>query len=271
MISFPNCKINLGLNVIQKRNDGYHDLESVFFPVRLYDALEIVAAENETQLSTSGIDVGNPEDNLCLKAFHLLKKDYPQIPEINIHLHKTIPTGAGLGGGSADAAFMLLLLNKKFNLEIPGGKLYVYALQLGSDCPFFLLNKPCFGTSRGEILEPISLSLSGYKIILIYPALHINTSAAFAVIKPRIPAKNVRQIVAQPIETWKNELHNDFENFVFENYPQVKEIKDELYGAGAVYASMSGSGSTVFGIFNKNSVIDYPSKSGYFTKTIDLE
>ena len=271
MISFPNCKINLGLNVIQKRNDGYHDLESVFFPVRLYDALEIVAAENETQLSTSGIDVGNPEDNLCLKAFHILKKNYPQIPEINIHLHKTIPTGAGLGGGSADAAFMLLLLNKKFNLDIPVAKLYVYALQLGSDCPFFLLNKPCFATGRGEILEPISFSLSGYKILLIYPALHINTAATFAMIQPGVPKKNVKEIVAQPIETWKDELHNDFENYVFQNYPQVDKIKDELYEAGAVYATMSGSGSTFYGIFDKNSVVNCPLKPGYLIRIINFE
>lgn len=271
MISFPNCKINLGLNILKKRNDGYHDLETVFFPVRLYDAVEIVAAGNKTKLSTSGIAVGSLADNLCLKAFHLLKKDYPQIPESDIHLHKTIPPGAGLGGGSADAAFMLLLLNKKFKLDIPEKKMYLYALLLGSDCPFFLLNKACFATGRGEILQPLTLSLSGYKIILIYPALHINTAGAFAVIKPRIPEKNVKEIVSQPIEKWKDGLKNDFENFVFKNYPQVKEIKEALYKAGAVYASMSGSGSTVFGIFKKNSVADYPLKPGYFIRTIDLE
>ncbi len=271
MIAFPNCKINLGLNVLEKRNDGYHNLETVFFPVRLYDVLEIVDVGNKTKLSTSGIVVGNAGDNLCLKAFHLLKKDYPQIPEADIHLHKTIPPGAGLGGGSADAAFMLLLLNEKFKLAIPEEKLYGYALQLGSDCPFFLLNKPSIATGRGEILQPLTLSLSGYKIILIYPALHINTAGAFSVINPRIPEKNVQEIVAQPIEKWKDELKNDFENFVFKNYPQVKEIKEALYKAGAVYASMSGSGSTVFGIFNKNSFADYPLKPGYFIRTIDLE
>ncbi len=166
---------------------------------------------------------------------------------------------------------MLLLLNKKFKLDIPEKKLYMYALQLGSDCPFFILNKPCFATGRGEILQPLTLSLSGYKIILIFPALHINTAEAFAVIKSRIPEKNVKQIVAQPIENWKDELKNDFENFVFKNYPQVKEIKEALYNAGAVYASMSGSGSTVFGIFRKNSIADYPLKPGYFIRTIDLE
>ena len=170
MVSFPNCKINLGLNVIEKRKDGYHNIETVFFPLPVNDALEIIASpDSKSKFYNTGISVERDENNLCLKAFNLLKKDFPQLPEIKIHLHKAIPVGAGLGGGSADATFTLEMLNKKFNLNISGKKLFDYALQLGSDCPFFLINQTCFASGRGEILEPINLSLSGYKILLINP------------------------------------------------------------------------------------------------------
>ena len=269
MIVFPNCKINLGLNILRKREDGFHDLETVFLPVDLQYALEIIPSSNKTQITVTGIAAGDPENNLCMKAYLLLKKDYPSVPEVNIHLHKAIPIGAGLGGGSADAAFMLQLLNEKFNLNIPADKMFVYALQLGSDCSFFLINKPCLATGRGEVLEPINISLSGYKILLINPEVHISTSEAFKKIKPAIPAKKIKNIILQPIETWKEELYNDFENYVFERYPVIRKIKEDLYNAGAVYAAMSGSGSTIFGIFKKDAIINYSTEPGFFYRLIN--
>ena len=264
MIVFPNCKINLGLNILRKREDGFHDLETVFFPVDLRDALEIIPSSNKTLITVTGISTGNAENNLCLKAFNLLKKDYRHLPEIHIHLHKAIPIGAGLGGGSSDAAFILQLLNEKFNLNISSDKMLVYALQLGSDCSFFLINKPCLAAGRGEILEPINLSLSDHKILLINPRIHISTAEAFKKIKPVIPEKKIKNIILQPIETWKEELGNDFENYVFERYPLIKKIKEDLYKAGAEYAAMSGSGSTIFGIFKKNTSINYNIERGFF-------
>jgi 4-diphosphocytidyl-2-C-methyl-D-erythritol kinase len=271
MIAFPNCKINLGLNILRKRDDGFHDLETVFFPVGLHDALEILPAQNHiTQFAITGILPGEPEDNLCMKAFNLLKKDYPQLPEIKMHLHKAIPPGAGLGGGSADAAFTLQLLDAKFNLAVPGKKLREYALQLGSDCPFFLTNKPSLGTVRGEKLEPVNLSLSGYKILLINPAIHVNTREAFMQINPAMPSKKIKEIIQQPIETWKAELVNDFEKIIFDNYPPLKKIKESLYENGAIYSSMSGSGSTLYGIFKKDAIINYQAEPAYFYKLFDL-
>jgi 4-diphosphocytidyl-2-C-methyl-D-erythritol kinase len=266
VVVFPNCKINLGLNILRKREDGYHDLETVFLPVAIKEALEIVHSSNKTHITITGIDAGSPDSNLCLKAYTLLKKDYPQLPEINIHLHKAIPVGAGLGGGSADAAFMLQLLNKTFNLNISPGKMFGYASPLGSDCSFFLFNQPCLATGRGEILEPINISFSTYKIVLINPGVHISTSEAFKKITPVIPQKKISNIIGQPIETWKEELCNDFEHYVFERYPFIKKIKVDLYKAGAVYAAMSGSGSTIYGIFKSDAVINYNAASGYYYK-----
>lgn len=271
MIVFPNCKINLGLNILYKRDDGFHDLETVFFPLALYDVLEILPSLNNTsQLLVTGILTGKPEDNLCMKAFNLLKKDYPQLPEINMHLHKAIPQGAGLGGGSADAAFTLQLLDTKFNLTISEKKMLEYALHLGSDCPFFLINKPCLATSRGEVLEPLNLLLSGYKILLINPGIHINTGKAFKQIIPAVPGKKIKEIIQQPVETWKADLLNDFEKIVFKKYPQIEKIKESLYENGAVYAAMSGSGSTLYGIFKKDSIINYPFEPAYFYKLFDV-
>lgn len=269
MVIFPNCKINLGLNILEKREDGYHNIETVFFPIPFTDILEIISSENKTELINTGISVGENENNLCLKAFHLLKKDFPQLPEIKIHLHKEIPLGAGLGGGSADATFTLLLLNDKYDLNISEQKLFEYASLLGSDCPFFLLNKPCFAAGRGEKMEAINLSLSSYKILLINPEVHVNTKESFQQTTPEIPSKRIKEIIQQPIETWKNELKNDFEEIVFSKYPQIKNIKENLYNHQAVYASMTGTGSTVFGIFNINEEINYPVEKKYFHKWID--
>ncbi|MEO5649612.1 MAG: 4-(cytidine 5'-diphospho)-2-C-methyl-D-erythritol kinase [Ginsengibacter sp.] len=271
MVTFPNCKINLGLNVLQKREDGYHDIETVFFPIPLYDVLEIIpSADNQTQLSTSGIDAGEYDENLCLKAYHLLKKDFPQLPAIKMHLHKTIPVGAGLGGGSSDAAFTLSLLNKKYNLAISLQQLFVYALQLGSDCPYFLLNKSALASGRGEVLREIILSLSKYKILLINPGIHINTREIFKEIKPGTPAKRISEIIQQPLSTWKDELTNDFEKIVFHKHEEIKEIKERMYRQGAVYAAMTGTGSTVFGIFNEIDETNISIKKEYFYKWMKL-
>lgn len=275
MLTFPNCKINLGLNILRKRSDGYHDLETIFYPIALRDALEILSApfsEGESKAgrrqvegptfppnessdkitcSVTGLPVnGDPKDNLCIKAYNLLKNDFPQLPSVRMHLHKAIPMGAGLGGGSSDGAFTLQLLNKKFHLGLSKDQLTGYALQLGSDCPFFLHNKPCYATGRGEILEDIALDLSQYSFLLVNPDIHINTGWAFSNIIPRDTKQSrLKEAIQEPISSWKTELTNDFEKPVFDLYPEIKAIKDTLYTNGALYASMSGSGSTVFGIF----------------------
>jgi len=282
VIVFPNCKINLGLRILRKRADGYHDLETVFYPLPLYDILEVIrdsghgirdAGNNQKksflQFSNSGLSInGNPDDNLCIKAYNLLKKDFPQLAGIQMHLHKAIPAGAGLGGGSADAAFTLRLLNEKYNLNLSSDQLISYALQLGSDCPFFIINKPCFATGRGEILEPTAIDLSSYKFIIVNPGIHISTANAFSGITPALPIKSVKEIIQQPIETWKNELVNDFENPVFSQHSEIGAIKKKLYDGGALYASMSGTGSTIYGIFEKNSGMKFNFPFNYFVKEI---
>jgi 4-diphosphocytidyl-2-C-methyl-D-erythritol kinase len=286
VVLFPNCKINLGLNIIRKRSDGYHDLETIFYPVAILDALELVQIdeavkniqsaiavniEGGSQFSITGeIIEGNPQDNLCVKAYQLLKKDFSQLPAIKMHLHKTIPTGAGLGGGSADGAFALKLFNKKFDLGISTKQLLDYARQLGSDCPFFIINEACFATGRGEILEPIQLDLSAYKFLIINPSIHISTDEAFSLLVPALPSKSVKEVVQQPVGTWRQELKNDFENVVFKDYPEVKSIKEKLYEAGAIYASMTGSGSTVYGLFEKNWDVNLKFPANYLIKNIPL-
>lgn len=270
MILFPNCKINLGLHILRKREDGFHDLETAFYPIPLTDALEAIHETNNQNLisfSSSGIAInGKEEDNICIKAYQLLKKDF-DLPPVKIHLHKVIPVGAGLGGGSSDGAFMLLLLNKRFALNISEKKLIEYALQLGSDCPFFIKNKACYATQRGEKLTPIQLDLSRYKIVLVNPGIHINTGWAFSQIHPSENRTSLLEIIQQPVENWKEELTNDFEDVVFRHHPLIKEIKQELYGKGAVYASMSGTGSTVFGLFKKEDTPEFNFPKEYFVRT----
>lgn len=253
MVLFPNCKINLGLHIIRKREDGYHDLETVFYPIALKDALEAVLTEkNGIQFSSSGLPVaGNPHDNLCVKAYHLLQKDFPDIPGLQLHLHKHIPMGAGLGGGSSNGAFALLLINQLCNLGLSREQLIPYALQLGSDCPFFILNQPCYAEGRGERMEPLSLDLSAYRFVLINPGIHISTAKAFAGIKPVKPERSIKEIIGLPISQWKESLVNDFEKNILPSHPGITAAKAELYAKGAVYASMTGSGSTVYGIFPK--------------------
>jgi 4-diphosphocytidyl-2-C-methyl-D-erythritol kinase len=263
MIVFPNCKINLGLHVVSKQQDGFHHLETIFYPLSLTDALEVIHP-GQLQFSASGIAVpGNDFDNLCIKAWHLLKADYPTLPEVNIHLHKHIPIGAGLGGGSADAAFMLQLLNNRFQLGIAEEELLDYAGRLGSDCPFFINNKPCFATGRGDIMTPIAVNLVNYSLVLVYPNIHINTGWAFSQITPKVPEVSLSQSILQAVETWKSTIKNDFEVPVFNAYPALVAIKEELYAQGAIYASMSGSGSTFFGIFPKNKIAGIVFNTGY--------
>ena len=253
MITFPNAKINLGLNIVEKRPDGYHNLETIFYPINLQDALEVTRRENndkEYTLHISGSPLeGEPEDNLVVKAYKLLKKDYPGLLPVDIHMYKHIPAGAGLGGGSSDAACMIKLLNDKFSLGLSTERMEEYAVKLGADCAFFIRNKPVFATGIGNLFEPVELSLKGYHIILIKPDIFVSTRDAFAEIKPVRPAVSLKEIVKQPMETWKNSMKNDFEDSVFKKFPEIAAIKDELYDLGAVYAAMSGSWSSVYGIF----------------------
>lgn len=260
MILYPNAKINLGLSVLKKREDGFHNLETLFYPVEAHDVLEIVESD-ELKMHQYGIEYpGDPMDNLCVKAYRALAADF-DIPPVEIHLYKKIPVGAGLGGGSSDAAFTLRALNEMFSLNLPDNSLAEYAARLGSDCPFFIYNRPMLGTGRGEILEPVEVpALEGYEIKLVYPPYFVSTAAAYGGIVPRArwqemgwetDSRSVMDILSQPVETWKNSLVNDFERTVFAKIPQLASYKEELYAQGAVYASMSGSGSAFFGIFRK--------------------
>jgi len=272
VIVFPNCKINLGLHILQKRADGYHELETVFYPIALQDGLEIIqnpSSATDIEISISGLVIdSDTSNNICVKAYQLLKKDFPQLPSIKLHLHKVIPSGAGLGGGSADGAFTLLLLNRKFNLGLTEDHLINYALQLGSDCPFFIINKPCIAKGRGEQMENIALDLSSYKIILVNPKIHISTAWAFSKIKPSAQRPSLVAIINQTIDSWRDQLKNDFEEVALVEYPELLSVKDALYNQGAVYASMSGSGSTFYGIFKKDAHIKFHFPSHYFIKSV---
>ncbi|HZI53109.1 MAG TPA: 4-(cytidine 5'-diphospho)-2-C-methyl-D-erythritol kinase [Chitinophagaceae bacterium] len=272
MIVFPNCKINLGLRILRKRTDGYHDLETVFYPLPFTDILEILeSTDNNSKLSfsTTGLPVESNLNNLCVKSFEMLKKDFPQLPGAIMHLHKVIPLGGGLGGGSADAAFTLKLMNEKFNLGLSTEELINYALQIGSDCPFFIINKPAYATGRGELLEEVQLDLSAFKFIIVNPGITVSTSSAFGGIESSLPQKSVREIIQQPMITWKRELENDFEKSIFNQYPEIGVIKNKLYDNGALYASMSGSGSTVYGIYDKEINVDIDFPSHYFIKQLN--
>jgi 4-diphosphocytidyl-2-C-methyl-D-erythritol kinase len=268
MLSFPNCKINLGLNIIRKREDGFHDLETIFLPIPLTDVLEIIPSD-KTEFTITGLPISG-NDNLCIKAYNLLKKDFSDLPAIKMRLHKVIPMGAGLGGGSSDAAFTLQLLNEKFTLNLKTEQLLDHALQLGSDGPFFIINKPCFATGRGEILQHINIDLTNYKILIVNPGIHIGTKWAFSKISPQERKTSIQEIARQPIETWKEQLQNDFEVPVFAEYPEIQKIKSDLYELGAAYVSLSGSGSSVYGIFSKEKSIQYTQNDKYFYKLVDI-
>jgi len=271
MIYFPNAKINLGLRVTSRREDGFHDLDTVFFPVPLHDVIEVIthstSSADAVTFTHAGIPIpGEASSNLCIKAYHLLKKDYPDLPSILLHLHKHIPMGAGLGGGSSDGAFMLKLLNDKYRLGIGEDQLRHYALQLGSDCPFFIINQPVQATGRGEIMQPITCALSSKTIVLVCPGIHVSTADAFRKIKLSPNAPACASIVERPIQEWKNNLINDFEEPVFNAFPEIATIKEKLYNAGAAYASMTGTGSTVYGIFDTS-----PSLKDLFPSHYQLE
>lgn len=251
MIVFPNAKINIGLNVVERRPDGFHNIESVFYPVKeLFDVLEVVESD-ELKFSSSGITIpGNQEDNLCLKAYRLIKTDF-DVALVHIHLHKVIPIGAGLGGGSADAAFTLKALNDLFKLKLTDEQLINYARKLGSDCAFFIKNSPVYAFGKGDEFESVVLDLSNYNIKIEYPKIHIGTAEAYAGVTPKKLETSLKEAIHLPITEWGNALKNDFEDSIFPNHSQIKSVKEKFYAEGALYASMTGSGSAVFGFFKK--------------------
>ncbi|WP_303207614.1 4-(cytidine 5'-diphospho)-2-C-methyl-D-erythritol kinase [Bacteroides oleiciplenus] len=252
MITFPNAKINLGLNIVEKRSDGYHNLETIFYPVPIEDALEVNILNESYEkfrLHQAGLEIeGEAENNLVVKAYKLLDAEF-NLPPVDIHLFKHIPSGAGLGGGSSDAAYMLKLLNEKFNLELTNETLEEYAARLGADCAFFIRNTPTYAEGIGNIFSPISLSLKGYQIVLVKPDIFVSTREAFAQIKPHRQTVPLKEVIKYPMEEWRELMVNDFEESVFPQFPGIKEIKEKLYKQGAIYAAMTGSGSSVFGLF----------------------
>lgn len=250
MILYPTCKINLGLHILNKRNDGFHELDTCMLEVPLYDILEIIPSEN-FEFSTSGMEIpGESNNNLCVKAFHLIQEKH-EIPNIKLHLHKQIPMGGGLGGGSSDGTFVLKMLNSLFQLNLTNSQLEEYASLLGSDCAFFVKGGAQIAKGRGEILTPIELDLKGYYIKIVNIGIHISTKEAYAGVEFQQHRNSISEIITRNISDWKTVLRNDFEISVFKNYPLLKELKENLYLEGAVYASMSGSGSTMFAIFNE--------------------
>lgn len=257
MLVFPKAKINLGLRITGKRSDGYHDIETVFYPVGLSDALELVADPKGSgdKLTVTGSELpGRKEDNIVLRAVSMLREAFP-IPFLNIHLHKIIPAGAGLGGGSSDAAFMLRALNKMFSLSLSADELKAIAAGLGSDCPFFIDCQPAFASGRGEILTPADNVLDGFYTVLLNPGISISTKEAYENCSPAKPENSLRKLIEIPVSEWKDLIVNDFEKTIFIGHPEIKAIKQTLYRTGAIYSSMSGSGSTVYGIFNEKPVI----------------
>ena len=258
MITSPIAKINLGLNVVEKRADGYHNLETVFFHVPIEDTLEVqpmnvdcpLTVDCDLQVSNNPIDC-DPQDNLVVKAYKLLKADFPTLPRIHCHLWKRIPSQAGMGGGSSDCAYMIRLLNEQFQLGLSDEQMMAYAAKLGADCAFFIKSQPCYAEGIGEQLTPIKLDLTGWTLCVVRPDIPVPTREAFSRIRPHYPAINCREAVSQPVETWKDTLVNDFEESVFALHPEIGAIKDKLYKMGATYAAMSGSGSALFGLFKE--------------------
>lgn len=268
MVTFPNAKINLGLQILRKRPDGYHDISSLFFPIPLCDALEVIESK-KLSFTSSGLPIpGNTDDNLCLKAYHLLKADF-ELPQVSIHLHKVIPMGAGLGGGSADGAFVLSMLNEKFRLRLTQKQLESYAAQLGSDCPFFIGNQAAIASGRGTELTPHAINLKGHYLVLLFPGVHIGTREAYAGVKPNAAQPTITDGLGAPVDQWKELLKNDFEDSVFPGHPLLPRLKDLLYQTGASYASMTGSGSTIYGIFNTQPVLPaLPTGVTFWTGTL---
>ncbi len=249
MLEFANAKINIGLHIVGKRADGYHDLESIFYPVKVYDAIEIFpSAKYSMQVYNFDFPVG--EDNLCSKAYRLLAQDF-DLPPVKINLLKGIPVGAGLGGGSSDASHVLLMLNKQFNLHLNTQQLETYAAQLGADCPFFIRNKPVYATGIGTTFSNLDLDLSDKRFLIVKPPIHISTAEAYKNVAIRTGQVDLREAIQLPIQEWKFHVRNDFEEGLFRAYPEIERLKATFYDSGAVYAAMSGSGSAVFGIFDE--------------------
>lgn len=268
MLVFPNCKINLGLNVTARRPDGFHTIETVFYPVFWNDALEIIETKNSRKAfsySQSGIAIdGATEQNLIYKAWKIISEQ-KTLPAIRVHLHKNIPLGAGLGGGSSDAASFINLLDENFNIGFTEREKMQMAARLGSDCPFFLRNKPVFASGKGDVFSDIKVDLSAYFILLVYPCIHSNTKEAYQAIVPKTPGYDLKHVLETfPVKEWKSKLVNDFEDTVFKKHPAIKSVKDLLYQSGALYASMSGSGSTVYGIFETEPKINIASHHRYY-------
>ncbi|WP_321279401.1 4-(cytidine 5'-diphospho)-2-C-methyl-D-erythritol kinase [Marinifilum fragile] len=258
MLCFPNAKINLGLNIIEKRLDGFHNIETVFYPIPLCDALEIAESDSSEQyeFTSSGIPIDiDPSENIVINSFDLIASKF-KIPSTAIHLHKNIPFGAGLGGGSADAAYMIKMLNDFYKLRMNFQQMEKYAVQIGSDCPVFIKNQPVFAEGKGEVFSSIQLNLSGYHIVLIKPDIHISTPEAYSGVNPKKPQKSLKELIYLPLVEWKENIFNDFEDSIFPNHPELKTLKEELYELGAIYAAMSGSGSSMFGIFEKEPKIN---------------
>ncbi|MEJ5995548.1 4-(cytidine 5'-diphospho)-2-C-methyl-D-erythritol kinase [Pedobacter sp. Du54] len=250
MLTFANAKINLGLNLIEKRPDGYHNLETVFYPIKIMDAIELVDA-NETSCITKGIAIpGDVGENICFKAFRQLQLDF-NLPHQQIVLLKNIPIGAGLGGGSADAAFLIKLVNEKFKLGLTLAQMQDHARKLGADCAFFIENKPVYAFAKGDEFEDIEINLSNYFIVLVKPPVHVSTAMAYANVKVKENSISLKKLIHLPLKEWETTIFNDFEPSVFAKYPQIDEIKTKLYAAGATFALMCGSGSSVFAIFEK--------------------
>lgn len=250
MVSFPGCKINLGLQVLARRPDGFHDISTCYYPLPWTDVLEVLPSDTWSFQQTGLPVPGNPDDNLCVRAYHILKKDF-SLPTVKMCLHKIVPMGAGLGGGSADGAHTLRLLNSVFQLHINEHQLASAAAKLGSDCAFFTQDKVSLGSGRGDVLEPMDVVLKGHFMVVIVPPVQIATADAYRGVVPRERKEDLHTILGQPVTAWKERLYNDFETSVFGIYPELDGIKKKLYGLGAIYASMSGSGSSVFGIYDK--------------------
>lgn len=270
MILYPNAKVNLGLNILSKRPDSFHNISTCFYPVSWCDILEILPNKESLLFESSGIEIpGSTESNLCCKAFELLEKDFAIAP-VHIHLHKIIPIGAGLGGGSSDAAFMLKGLNELYNLNLSTKELQSYASKLGSDCPFFIENKPMLAYGKGDELENFDFSLAGYQMLLVYPHVHSSTKEAYNGIVPQDTQNDLKFILNQPINKWHNQLKNDFEKSIFALYSEVEKVKQVLYDFGAEYACMSGSGSTLFGIFKVIPEEIHLPLEKYYIKAVNL-
>lgn len=269
MILFPNAKINIGLNVVERRDDGFHNIETIFYPVQITDSLEIIQSDC-LSFKNFGLQIDAPiESNLCIKAYNHIKQDF-EIPAVGIFLQKNIPFGAGLGGGSSDASFTIRLLNELFRLDLSSEQMKEYAKKIGSDCAFFIENKPIYAFEKGDAFENVNVSLKGKYIVLVKPNITVSTAEAYSGIEPLPSSFDLRDIASYAITDWRNYVKNDFEESVFRTYPELAKIKEELYDLGAEYAAMSGSGSTIFGIFN--TTVDIQGKwDGCYVKQLVLE